>query len=125
MNNIYIITSGESDEYGIESVWSSKEKAEENCALLNQGKRSYNTYVVEKWPMDVPLTERYSNMVRGWKAVYNFAEFGPQVDEKNVVFTEVTFWKDEEKHMRRNSTTVEVRSVDKQECLRIVLAWTL
>ena len=119
MTAIYIITSGEYSDYGINSVWSSKDKAEEICKLLNAGKM-WNDFRVEEYPVDEPLERNVFHMVRGFKVVYDFSENGMDVDVANVVFSDALFAPSPEARVTLTSKAVIVLGTSKEKCLRIL-----
>ena len=49
---IYVVTSGSYSDYGIDAIFSTKEKAESFVRLGNEKIRNYAKYEVEEWDLD-------------------------------------------------------------------------
>lgn len=118
MSNVYIITSGDYSEYSICSVWSSKEKAENLCLLLNAGK-NYEEYQVEEYPLDVSPFEN-SYFLMGYRAVYDYSAHGLQLDSSNIQFTDAAFGRSDVGRVGDTGSELFVRGESKDKCLRIL-----
>lgn len=54
---IYIVTSGCYSDYGINAVFSTREKAQEYCDMHNNSSESWDSYSVETYAVDEPYEE--------------------------------------------------------------------
>lgn len=64
---VYVVTSGDYSEYGIVSIWSSKDAAADECELLN-GEGMGNDFRVEQYNLNVSSLDGARRMVAGYKA---------------------------------------------------------
>lgn len=91
---VYIVTSGEYSDYGIEKVFTDKEQAELYCALHES---DYESPIVEEWDADDVEIEDTKPYMRRWEAKVSSSWKVRYIDdactfkEKNTISKHGTF----------------------------------
>ena len=117
MSNAYVITKGEYDEYSIVGVFSTKEKADEMCALLNANPWNGH-HDVEEYPLDA--FPEWEEKTRGYRGSYNLSH-GFDVDVENVVLTEAFYTPSYEGDSEVKNGSVVAFGNTREKCLQVLL----
>lgn len=131
MSTVYVITSGESEDYGyvIDSVLPSKEVALSRCKKLFKesfSKKDERGFVrrfdlnVECWTVGKETVPSFN--MPCWEVEYRYRAFGLPVIEESVTVREtfLNITSEEEVRMDVSGASLRVRGRDKNECLRIL-----
>lgn len=112
---MFVITYGEYSDYRIESMWSSKEVAEEKLELLGP------SYQIEEWDVDVnQVNSGYGDMY-GVEVSYDFSQPGTDIREENLMVKKAIVHDYELDEVKFRDSRAIVKSVDVEAARRALI----
>jgi hypothetical protein len=126
MSVMYVVVCGEYSDYGIVSLWSSKEAAEEECELLDGSEMGYD-FRVEEYFLNVSTLDGARRMVQGYNAILHPGSLSGEATAADVEVKRDTFVGEDENrtyHLKGNKNYKEfitAYSVTKEKAVELVL----
>lgn len=124
---MYVVVSGDYSDYGIVSLWSSKQAALDECELLEGDGDSYD-YRVEEWLMNTSSIDGARREVEGYMGVLYLNDVVGEASPTDIKISRKTFvgeFEDRQFHYKGNETNpphVSAYSATEDGVVRLVLA---
>lgn len=126
MSVMYVVVSGEYSDYGIVSLWSSKQAAQEECELLDGSGMGYD-YRVEEYLLNVSTLDGARRNVQGYQGLLHPSSVSGEVTAADVEVKRDTFVGENENrsfHLKGNKNYKEfisAYSTTEEDAVKLVL----